>query len=91
MGPKFNKHHGGWIILGTLVLAALFTVLPLPDWLEAYRPEWVALVVIYWVVALPDRIGLFSAWITGFFHGCAGRFITGSECPGPGTGGLFSA
>ena len=25
MGPKFNKHHGGWIILGTLVLAALFT------------------------------------------------------------------
>jgi rod shape-determining protein MreD len=67
MGSKFNKHHGGWIILGTLVLAALFTVLPLPDWLEAYRPEWVALVVIYWVVALPDRIGLFSAWITGFF------------------------
>jgi len=67
MGAKFNKHHGGWIILGTLVLAALFTVLPLPDWLEAYRPEWVALVVIYWVVALPDRIGLFSAWITGFF------------------------
>ena len=67
MGPKFNKHHGGWIILGTLVLAALFTVLPLPLWLEAYRPEWVALVVIYWVVALPDRIGLFSAWITGFF------------------------
>ena len=67
MGPKFNKHHGGWIILGTLVLAALFTVLPLPDWLEAYRPEWVALVVIYWVVALPDRIGLFSAWIAGFF------------------------
>ncbi len=67
MGPKFNKHHGGWIILGTLVLAALFTVLPLPEWLEAYRPEWVALVVIYWVVALPDRIGLFSAWIAGFF------------------------
>jgi rod shape-determining protein MreD len=67
MGAKFNKHHGSWIILGTLVLAALFTVLPLPDWLEAYRPEWVALVVIYWVVALPDRIGLFSAWITGFF------------------------
>ncbi len=67
MAPKFNKHHGGWIILGTLVLAALFTVLPLPEWLEAYRPEWVALVVIYWVMALPDRIGLFTAWIMGFF------------------------
>ena len=67
MANKLSKHHGGWIIIGTLVLAALFTVLPLPDWLEAYRPEWVALVVIYWVMALPDRIGLLSAWIAGFF------------------------
>lgn len=67
MAMKFNKHHGGWIILGTFVLAALLTVFPLPAWLEAYRPEWVALVVIYWVMALPDRIGLFTAWIVGFF------------------------
>ena len=67
MAHKFNKHHGGWIIIATFVLAALFTVLPLPEWLEAYRPEWVALVVIYWVMALPDRIGLFTAWIVGFF------------------------
>jgi rod shape-determining protein MreD len=67
MAQKFNKHHGGWIITATFVLAALFTVLPLPEWLEAYRPEWVALVVIYWVIALPDRIGLITAWIVGFF------------------------
>ena len=67
MAVKFGKHHGGWIILATIVLAALFTVLPLPEWLESYRPEWVALVVIYWVMALPHRIGLFTAWITGFF------------------------
>ncbi|MDG2174594.1 MAG: rod shape-determining protein MreD [Gammaproteobacteria bacterium] len=67
MANKLSNHHGGWIIIGTFVLAALFTVLPLPDWLEAYRPEWVALVVIYWVMALPDRIGLLAAWIAGFF------------------------
>lgn len=67
MANRLHAHHGGWIIFATLMLAALFTVLPLPEWLEAYRPEWVALVVIYWVMALPDRIGLFTAWITGFF------------------------
>lgn len=67
MANKFKKHHGGWIILGTFILAALLTVLPFPEWLEAYRPEWVALVVIYWVMALPHRIGLFTAWICGFF------------------------
>jgi len=67
MAKNPGNHQGGWIIVATLLIAALFTVLPLPFWLESYRPEWVALVVIYWVIALPDRIGLFTAWITGFF------------------------
>lgn len=67
MESKFNRHHGGWIIFVSFVFAALLTVLPLPEWLESYRPEWVAMVVIYWVMALPDRVGLFSAWIVGFF------------------------
>jgi len=67
MAPKLGKHHGGWIITVTFLLAALLTVLPLPEWMESYRPEWVALVVIYWVMALPERIGLFTAWISGFF------------------------
>lgn len=61
-----SNSRGGLIILGTFVLAAMFTVLPLPEWLEAYRPQWVALVVIYWVMALPHRIGLFTAWVAGF-------------------------
>ncbi len=67
MAVKISKHHGGWIIFGTFAASALFTVFPLPQWLESYRPEWVALVVIYWVMALPDRVGLFTAWIAGFF------------------------
>lgn len=67
MGPKISKHHGGWIILVTFVIAAVLTVFPLPEWLEAFRPEWVAMVVIYWVMALPERIGLITAWIAGFF------------------------
>ncbi len=67
MAPKLGKHHGGWIITVTFLLAALLTVLPLPEWMESYRPEWVALVVIYWVMALPDRIGLLTAWVSGFF------------------------
>ena len=67
MAPKLGRHHGGWIITVTFLLAALLTVLPLPEWMESYRPEWVALVVIYWVMALPDRLGLFTAWVSGFF------------------------
>jgi len=67
MAKRSGRHQGGWIIFATFVLAAFFTVFPLPEWLESFRPEWVALVLIYWVLALPDRIGLFTAWLAGFF------------------------
>ena len=66
MGPQ-NYSSGGWVIVSTVILAGLFSIIPLPDWLEAYRPEWAALVMIYWVIALPHRIGLFTAWLVGLF------------------------
>jgi rod shape-determining protein MreD len=32
-----------------------------------YRPQWVMLVLIYWVMALPYRVGIGSAWMAGIF------------------------
>lgn len=58
---------GGWFIVLTLLLGAMLGILQLPTWLEPWRPEWIALVLIYWVIALPHRVGLFSAWLVGFF------------------------
>lgn len=31
------------------------------------RPAWVPIVVIYWVLALPDRFGLLFAFVIGLF------------------------
>jgi len=59
--------QGIWVILASFLIASLMLVIPLPDWLEYYRPEWVAIVVIYWAMALPHRISLVSAWVLGFF------------------------
>jgi rod shape-determining protein MreD len=58
---------GIWVILASFLIASLLLVMPLPDWLEYYRPEWMALVVIYWSMALPHRFGLIGAWVLGFF------------------------
>jgi rod shape-determining protein MreD len=62
-----SRPHGTWFILLTIVIASLLGITPLPPWLEIWRPEWIALVVVYWVIALPHRIGLFTAWTVGFF------------------------
>lgn len=65
-----NPSQGGWLILTSILLAMLLAVLHLPEswpaWLGWLRPSWVAMVVFFWVMELPHRLGLVSAWILGF-------------------------
>lgn len=57
---------GGFgVIAGSLAAALVLTVLPVPDWAEELRPQWVAMALIYWSLALPERVGVLWAWITG--------------------------
>ncbi len=60
-----NDRHGFWIIIFSFIAAFALTMLPLPDWSEVGRPEWVVLVTIYWCLALPERVGVGVAWIVG--------------------------
>jgi len=57
------------IILLTFFIAFLFSILSLPDFLPLVlgylRPDWVLLVIMYWVLALPNRIGMFWALAVG--------------------------
>lgn len=49
----------------TIIFAFMLAMMPLPDWADAFRPEWVALVLIYWTMALPASIGVTIAWFAG--------------------------
>jgi len=64
---SLRASHGICVIFASFLIAALLLVMPLPDWLEYCRPEWMALAVIYWTMALPHRFGLIGAWLLGFF------------------------
>jgi rod shape-determining protein MreD len=64
-----NPARGGWVILFSVVVAMVFSVQQLPvgapDWLAWLRPNWLVLVIFYWVMAVPHRIGLIAAWVIG--------------------------
>jgi len=62
---KIGSHQGGWLILLTFIVAFMLTVIPLPDMLQYIRPEWSALVLLYWCMALPGRIGVGIGWSVG--------------------------
>jgi rod shape-determining protein MreD len=57
--------HGYWVILLTFVVAFILSAVTLPPWLQWGRPEWVALTLIYWCIALPQRVGIFTGLLLG--------------------------
>ncbi len=60
-----TNHNSYLIILWTIFVAFLLAAMPLPEWISHGRPAWVAMVVIYWCMALPQRVSIGTAWISG--------------------------
>lgn len=54
-----------WLVPVTVAVALMLAMMPLPEVVDALRPDWVALAVLYWVIAVPQRFGLLFAWTAG--------------------------
>ena len=61
------------IFIGSIVLAFLLQLTPLPQALLPLKPYWIALVLIYWSIETPERVGLGFA----FMIGLCGDLLTG--------------
>lgn len=60
-----GSHHGGMVILLSLCVALILSIFPLPDLLNAYRIQWVLMVLIYWCMAIPERVGVLISFGCG--------------------------
>lgn len=49
----------------SIVIALALTILPLPRIAEPFRPDWVALMLIFWCLAHPQSYGIGIAWLAG--------------------------
>ena len=57
---------GRWQVIPLSLLAAmLLTVMPYPTWMQFAIPHWVSLVLFYWCLALPERVGVGVGWVCG--------------------------
>ncbi|MBF0470091.1 MAG: rod shape-determining protein MreD [Gammaproteobacteria bacterium] len=73
----FNQ--GSLVIGGSFIAALILTILPLPQWAIPFRPEWVLLTLFYWGIALPQRVGIFSGWLSGLLVDVAQGMILGQN------------
>lgn len=61
-----TQHSSRPLAVGITFLAAMILMLiPLPDWARPWRPEWLAVTLIYWNMALPKSVGVGVAWMLG--------------------------
>ena len=53
------------VIVGSFIAAFVLTLLPMAEWAAPWRPPWVALVLLYWCLAAPERVGVLVGWGCG--------------------------
>lgn len=69
------RSRDNWLAyLIALVGALALSVVPLPASVAPFRPDWVAVLMLYWVLISPRRLGLFTA----FWMGLALDALTGA-------------
>lgn len=61
------------LLVGSVVIAMLLQLLPLPPSIAPLKPFWLAMVLIYWAIETPERVGLGMA----FFLGLLGDVLAG--------------
>lgn len=55
-----------WFIAISVLIALVLSIMPLPLGVKSLRPDWLALVLMYWTIALPHRVNIGTAWVCGF-------------------------
>lgn len=54
-----------WVIALTVLFALFLSSFRWPGFAVWLMPEWMLMVVLYWVLALPDRLGVIFAFVMG--------------------------
>ena len=68
---NYWKHYfikgciGILILLFTFIIALLLNMLPLPYQFKWLMPNWLVLVLIYWIIFVPELIGVMFTFVLG--------------------------
>ena len=56
------------LLASTFLVAMIISLIRWPDWAQSFRPDWVGLVLIYWCLAIPHRVGVGTGFIVGLME-----------------------
>ena len=74
-----TRPRNGWVLPVSLLLALLLGLVPLPETLQPLRPFWLALVLAYWLLETPERVGPGFAFLLGLVADVAFGSLIGEQ------------
>lgn len=74
-----RENTGGSFISMSFLVALILSIVALPDWLRPARPEFVAMMLIYWCLTAPERVGVGFAWFVGIVMDVAYGVLLGQH------------
>ena len=73
------RQQGNWLIAASFVAAFLLTLAPMPEGAAPLRPQWLGILLVYWCLAMPDRVGVGTGWTVGLLQDVAQSTLLGQH------------
>ena len=74
-----SRTRNGWVLPVSILVAILLGLVPLPAPLQPLRPYWLALVLAYWLLEAPDKVGLGVSFVIGLVADLASGALLGEQ------------
>ncbi|MFP3019315.1 MAG: rod shape-determining protein MreD [Arsenophonus sp.] len=71
------RNNGRWIIWLSFLIATILEQMPWPKQFIYYKPTWLALILIYWVMSLPHRVNVGIGFFLGILMDLTQGLILG--------------
>ena len=53
------------LVVVTLIIGFALNLIPYFEWMKYAQPDWALLILFYWCLEIPHRIGVGCGWVTG--------------------------
>ena len=60
-----TRSRTGWVVWVTFLIGLLLSVWPTLPFMEIFRPLWLALLLAFWTLHLPHKVGMTTAFVLG--------------------------
>lgn len=68
-----------WLVYGSLFIGVLFAIVPLPEAINPARPYLLGMLVVYWLMEAPLRVGMGSAFLAGVLADLTSASLLGEQ------------